>query len=201
MKRTLAIFLTLITVLSSLMLSSCSNPPELEEIKGDIEKLLTDSREINMILFGEGLPIAMQTTDGVEAPVPTDFENYYYVDPDTGFFMVDQIKKEAEKVFSKDYIEPLYENFFTGHYDAVYGGVVRAIYIDSDNGLLKLKDYEPFLKGEMRTYDFSTVKIVRPSRKDYVNFTIDSYRNGEKMNIHLSMVKTEDGWRLDSPSY
>ncbi len=201
MRRITSAILTLIIMLSVLCMSSCSKPPELSEIKGDIEVLLEASREVNEILFGEGLPIAMQTIDGKEEAVPTDYENYDYVAPETGYYMIKQIKEEAEKVYTKEYIAPLYERFFTGRYDNVYGGVVRASYMDSDNGLLKLKTHEAFIKGEMRTFDYNTIEIVRPSRADFVTFTIDSYKDGEKMNIHLTIVKTDAGWRLDSPSY
>ncbi len=201
MKRIIALLLLSVMLLASLLLTSCSNPPELSEIKPTIETLIENSREVNKILFGEGLPIAMQTVDGVTEPVPSDYKNYDYVDPKTGFFMVEQIKEAAEKCFTKDYIEPLYENFFTGHYDQVYGSVVRANYIDSDNGLLKLKTFEAYIKGEMRSYDYSTIEIIKPSRADYVTFTIVSEKDGEKLTVRLAIAMTENGWRLDSPTY
>ena len=152
-KRIFAFALAAITVLAVCSLASCAKPPELSEIKPTIEVLIENSRKVNHILFGEGLPIAYyedkKDAEGNPVPVDTEYENYYLVDPTAfyfgegnanGFFMVEQIKADAEKVYSPDYIRPLYDMFFTGHYDADKGGVVRANYIDGENGILKLKE-------------------------------------------------------------
>jgi hypothetical protein len=213
-KRIFAFALAAITVLAVCSLASCAKPPELSEIKPTIEVLIENSRKVNHILFGEGLPIAYyedkKDAEGNPVPVDTEYENYYLVDPTAfyfgegnanGFFMIEQIKVEAEKVYSKEYISALYDMFFTGHYDADKGGVVRANYIDGENGILKLKAYHAYIKGDMRTFDYDSIVIIKPSTADFVTFTIDSYKDGEKLNIRLTIVKTEDGWRLDSPTY
>ena len=224
LRKITAAVLALISVLSVIMLPSCANPPELSEIKPTIEVLIENSRKVNHMLFGEGLPIAYYEdktdSEGNPVPVETEYENYYLVDfrapyfekdeeekddeekkKGNGFFMIEQIKAEAEKVYSPDYIRPLYDMFFTGHYDSDKGGVVRANYIDGENGILKLKTYEAYIKGEMRTFDYDSIVIIKPSTADFVTFTIDSYKDGEKLNIRLTIVKTENGWRLDSPTY
>jgi hypothetical protein len=224
LRKITAAVLALISVLSVMMLPSCANPPELSEIKPTIEVLIENSRKVNHMLFGEGLPIAYYEdktdSEGNPVPVETEYENYYLVDfrapyfekdeeekddeekkKGNGFFMIEQIKAEAEKVYSPDYIRPLYDMFFTGHYDSDKGGVVRANYIDGENGILKLKTYEAYIKGEMRTFDYDSIVIIKPSTADFVTFTIDSYKDGEKLNIRLTIVKTENGWRLDSPTY
>jgi hypothetical protein len=224
LRKITAAVLALISVLSVMMLPSCTNPPELSEIKPTIEVLIENSRKVNHMLFGEGLPIAYYEdktdSEGNPVPVETEYENYYLVDfrapyfekdeeekddeekkKGNGFFMIEQIKAEAEKVYSPDYIRPLYDMFFTGHYDSDKGGVVRANYIDGENGILKLKTYEAYIKGEMRTFDYDSIVIIKPSTADFVTFTIDSYKDGEKLNIRLTIVKSENGWRLDSPTY
>ena len=224
LRKITAAVLALISVLSVMMLPSCANPPELSEIKPTIEVLIENSRKVNHMLFGEGLPIAYYEdktdSEGNPVPVETEYENYYLVDfrapyfekddeekddeeekKGNGFFMIEQIKAEAEKVYSPDYIRPLYDMFFTGHYDSDKGGVVRANYIDGENGILKLKTYEAYIKGEMRTFDYDSIVIIKPSTADFVTFTIDSYKDGEKLNIRLTIVKTENGWRLNSPTY
>ena len=224
LRKITAAVLALISVLSVMMLPSCANPPELSEIKPTIEVLIENSRKVNHMLFGEGLPIAYYEdktdSEGNPVPVETEYENYYLVDfrapyfekdeeekddeekkKGNGFFMIEQIKAEAEKVYSPDYIRPIYDMFFTGHYDSDKGGVVRANYIDGENGILKLKTYEAYIKGEMRTFDYDSIVIIKPSTADFVTFTIDSYKDGEKLNIRLTIVKTENGWRLDSPTY
>ena len=58
LRKITAAVLALISVLSVMMLPSCANPPELSEIKPTIEVLIENSRKVNHMLFGEGLPIA-----------------------------------------------------------------------------------------------------------------------------------------------
>ena len=185
--------------------SSCSRPPELSEIKGEIETLIAESQNINSILFGKGL----DTDDRLESP----FENYKCVAFDTGFFSVDDIKEAAEKVYTKEYLEPIYEVTFTGKYDSVAGSIIRARYMDSEGYLLKHipvadvavdeKEEDPnnILGDETRTYDFSTIVITKPSRADYVTFEIMSSKNGKSEKLTLAIALTSDGWRLDYPTY
>ena len=45
---------------------------------------------------------------------------------------------------------------------------------------------------------------VKPYSSDYLNLSIDSYLEGDEeniLNITLHFKKTENGWRLDSPTY
>ena len=186
-------------------LTSCSRPPELSTIRGEIESLITASQEINSILFGEGLDV----DERLESP----YENYKCVSFETGFFSVADIKEAAEKVYTLDYLEPLYEVTFTGKYDSVAGSIIRARYMDSEGLLLKHipvsereeekeeKDPNDILGSETRTYDFSTIEIIKPSRADYVTFTIMSEKKGISDKITLAIALTTDGWRLDYPTY
>jgi len=201
--RLLLCVMLLATVCSSL--TACSRPPELSEIKGDIEALIEESQEINSILFGKGL----DTDDRLESP----FENYKCVSFETGFYTTADIKEAAEKVYTKDYLEPIYEVTFTGKYDSVAGSIIRARYMDSEGLLLKHipvsereeekeeKDPNDILGSETRTYDFSTIEIIKPSRADYVTFTIMSEKKGISDKITLAIALTTDGWRLDYPTY
>ena len=56
----------------------------------------------------------------------------------------------------------------------------------------------------LRVYDFSTMKIVRPSNAKRVNISVDTHLEGETdiLNVNLTFTLGEDGqWYLDSPTY
>ncbi len=204
-KSNIKVILASILLLAlSLSLASCSFPPELSEIRADIVTLMDKSVEINEILFGEGL--------AVEKRMESPFANYECVAFETGYFSVQDIKDAAEEVYTLEYLTQIYEVTFTGKYDSISGSIVRAKYTDSDGMLLKYKVEESetgkvsanntvFLKGEPRTYDYTTLKIINPSRADYVTFTVMSEKDGVKSEITLAIQLTAKGWRLDYPTY
>lgn len=231
--RIMVAFLLLPTMLLSL--ASCSKPPELSEIKDEIVSLIEESAAINNILFGTGL----DTNSKMESP----YDNYECVDFKTGFFSVDDIKEAAEKVYTTDYLSPIYEVMFTGKYDSVAGSVIRARYMDSEGYLLKyvpksddvakpdsgnsgnsgnsgssgsegstggsettapdntVDDPNDFIGSETREYDYSTIEIIKPSRADYVTFTVQTTKKGISDKVTLAIALTSDGWRLDYPTY
>lgn len=209
MKRIISVILLAVMLTASIVcsLTSCSKPPELSEVKDEIVALIEASQEINSILFGKGLDV----DERIESP----YGNYVCVAFETGFFSVEDIKVAAEKVYTKEYLEPLYEVTFTGKYDSVAGSIIRARYMDSDGYLLKhipvsdttdVTDEEPedpnnILGDETRTYDYSTIEIVKPSRADYVTFTIMSSKEGKSEKLTLAIALTSEGWRLDYPTY
>ena len=61
---------------------------------------------------------------------------------------------------------------------------------------------EPLIT-ETRHYRFDTITIVKPSRADYVNFTVDSYLESapeDILNVRLSIVLEDGVWKLDAPT-
>lgn len=190
----------LLTVILTLSLASCSKPPELELIRGDIERLIEASHEINDIFFGKGL----ETDERFTSP----YENYTCVAYESGYYTVEDIQKAAETVYTMGYLTPLYEVTFTGKYDQVSGGIVRARYMDAEGYLIMHtpdsddgSDPNNMLGDERRVYDYSTIKIIKPSRADYVTFTISSSKAGVTDEITLAIELTDVGWRLDYPTY
>ena len=51
--------------------------------------------------------------------------------------------------------------------------------------------------------DFDTMEIVKPSTAKYLNVEINSHLEGEteQMKVTLRFKLTDDGWRLDNPTY
>ena len=196
--KSISLLLLAIVFVSSL--ASCSKAPELALIKPEIERLINASHEVNDIFFGKGLE--------VDERLETPYENYMCVSLMTEIQSIAQIKELAESVYTKAYLEPLYEVTFTGKYDAVAGGIVRARYMESEGYLLKHcpdtddgSDPNNILGDAIRTYDFSSIKIIKPSREDFVTFTISTTKNNVTEEITLAVEKTELGWRLDYPTY
>ena len=192
--------LLMLAVIALTSLLSCSKPPELAVIKIEIERLVNASHEVNSILFGKGLP--------VDERLSSPYANYKCVSFETGIFKIDDIKALAESVYTKGYLEPIYEVTLEGKYDQVSGSVVKARYMESEGYLLihapendDGKDPNNILGESTRSYDFSTIKIIKPSRADFVTFTIMSSKDGVSEEITLAVELTDVGWRLDYPTY
>ncbi len=64
LKRIIAIIAAIILIIGSVfIIRGCSQPPKYEEIKARFEKLIADAEEVNVILFGEGLPTYERVSD------------------------------------------------------------------------------------------------------------------------------------------
>ena len=139
----------------------------------------------------------------------TDPEYYDYVKFDCEYTSIEQIKEAAEKVYSKDYLDAIYQMMFIGSVsDSEYVDDATARYIEyaDDEGnisLMKSNESKAFIH-EIRQYDFSTAKIVKPANAEYVNIEIDSYLPSspeERLTVRLSMILQDGVWMLDSATY
>lgn len=139
----------------------------------------------------------------------TDPVYYDYVRYDCKYSSIDEIKAAAEKVYSKDYLNSIYEMMFIGSVsdtEHVENATARYIEYADDEGnisLMKANDSKIFIT-EIRQYDFSTAKIVRPANAEYVNIEIESYlpsKPENRMTVRLSMILQDGVWMLDSATY
>ena len=139
----------------------------------------------------------------------TDPADYDYVRLNGDYQNVADIKAAAEKVYSSDYLKSIYESMFIGSVsasDKVEGLSARYIEYADDMGnisLMKSNKYDPFIT-EIREFDFSTAKIVRPANAEYVNIQIESYlpsKPAERLTVRLSMILENGQWMLDSATY
>ena len=151
-------------------------------------------------------------------------EHYDYVRMDCEYQSLEEIQELAESVYTQGYLKG--DNWKEG--DLAYGGVYAAMFDgfamgteivyaryridDSIDGfyLLKSNEFEPYFT-EHKTYDYSTMKIVSPSKAELVN--IEIVANGRYIDYENLEVKTgehtvtltfvfEGGeWRLDTPTY
>ena len=151
-------------------------------------------------------------------------EHYDYVRVDCKYQDIESIQALAESVYTQGYLKG--ENWKEG--DLGYGGVYAAMFDgftigteisyaryrtdDSIDGfyLLKSNQFEPYFTNH-KTYDYSTMKIVKPSKAELVNIEITAngryidYENFEvktgEHTVTLTFVFEGGEWRLDTPTY
>ncbi len=200
----LAIFLVL-TVLSSA--SACaSKPPELEDVYDRLVYLIESAHEVNVVMFGAGLPVYPRDTD--EEALLHRYYGFYqdgreFVTGYSKFGNIEAIKAAASEVYSEDYCASVFESLFTGYAsDVVAGSILPARYSEDEARMYQNSKVTPLVTGT-RVYDYATMRIVSPSRGDYLIVEIDSYAENkpdEWVTIDLSFVFENGNWYLDGPS-
>lgn len=205
MKRTLTcLFLSLALLI--LPLASCSRqapPPPLEEVYDDIVALLESAYEINNAVFGEGLPVHAIGSEYAEQYglyKDTDYANYQYVRDDAPYRTVSEIRDALLAVYSTDYVDSLSGVLFDGF---VMGSRVEVAQLYEQNGyLMQRTDYEPLFQGR-RVYDYSSMRIVKPSTATRLTVEIDSRAEGEDTlsKDKITLVLEDGVWRLDAPTF
>ena len=199
--------LTIALLFSVSMLFSCGVEYTDEEVKAAAEKLIEASFEINDIYFGKGLPVSAEDSEEAKKFAESngvDLQNIQFlpVTADSPYQSIDDIKEGTAKVYSAEYCEYLYSMAFEGYSVDNGAAAVFAKYIEDDKGVLTARiDLADHPLPE-RTYDYKTMK-VKSRKKDSVMVEMESYLNGEKEEgtVTFTLVMSEDGWRLDSPTY
>lgn len=211
MKKIILFALAAITLIS---FCSCGGAKYSEdEIKTALDELLPKSFEMNEIYFGKGLPISedKDVLDEYYSGFDSDIEmiNYHPVSRDCPYQNETELRAATLQVFTKEYSEYLFQRAFNGisaqiqnqeglteTYSAIY-----AMYIE-ENGVLtvrlNLEDDAMELNREYRTDEMR----ILSQRGKSATVVIPTYVDGEfDANAQIKLVKTPDGWRLDSPTY
>lgn len=198
----LAVIFALLSVLS---LASCSKStaPELDDVKERLVYLIEESKELNVIFFGVGLPVYRRDTaisDRKTVYTNESLGGYDRLSENSQYITIDAMKSEAEKIYSKEYIAALYEGAFEGVLTGNTGAYLR--FYDDGKYLYQNSTLYDFTLNE-RIYDYSTMKIIEPSSADYINVSVESYSlaNGIRIEITLSFTFENGDWYLDSPTY
>jgi len=206
MKRILILLLSVCTLVSTLMLTSCGTP-KVEDIYDRVVELVEGANELNTVFYGVGLPV--YPTDSEYANLTKMYYNfehegsYEMVTPYSKFASVDQIKEMAEKIYSKAYLEEVvYPTLFTGH--AVQGindvQVSAARYMEDQTWIYQSVEDSTLYTG-MIVYDYSTMKVVRPSKKDSCYVTMNAWMENtpdKVTEIRLKLVLQDGNWYLDA---
>ena len=177
--------------------------PKIEDVRERIIQLVEDSKQINEIFFGQGLPVYVRDSDlSKEKFVYIGQQNkgYEKVMEVSPYLMLDEMRVAAQRVYSSAYCEQLFESCFDG---VVVDGMTLLEYVEISEWLYQSQARDVLVRDE-RIYLYDTMKIVRPSNAEYINVEIESYliSNPEKIEIERLGFAFEDGsWYLDTPTY
>lgn len=170
-----------------------------DELRSAAAELIEASYEINNIFFGSGLP----TVGAGTASAEDSAVRYAELSDESPYRTEEEIRHAALLVYTPEYCESIFETVFSGA-SSVIGedsAVLYARYIDY-NGILtaRILKEDEILQLD-RTYDTSSIEIVR-IRSNTAEITVPSFKNGVPSDdISLRLVMTDDGWRLDTPTY
>ena len=126
-----------ILITSCLIMPGCSTkPPELEDVYDRLVELIEASHEVNVVMFGAGLPVYPRGDDEDAL-----LHRYYGVAQDGREFVsmyskygsVEEIKAAISSVYSEDYRNSVFETMFTGYAsDIVAGSILPARYSEDE---------------------------------------------------------------------
>ncbi len=204
MKKYRAIALILVIIIFAVGSASCSgNAPELDTVKDRFIYLIENSKEINNLFFGKGLPI-YDREDKLTAELGVYYDDklttYNTVMGNSKFISTDGMREAAERVYSEEYLNAIYETAFAGYLTSGVSAYIR--FFENTDGIYQSIYATDFNLAD-RIYDYSTIEIVKPSNNSYINITIDTYttENPNITTVRLSFVFERGNWYLDSPTY
>lgn len=203
-KISATVMLVIIIIATTLSTASCSkSAPPLEEIKDRIVYLIEGSKEINTLFFGKGLPVYDRESllsEELGLYYNDQYASYNRVLEGSGYISADHMKKEAEKIYSEEYLKAIYETAFDGYMTGSSSAYIR--FLETSEWLFQNRKAVDFGLSE-RIYDYSTIDIVKPSSDKYINITIESYTldNPKRETVSLSFVYERGDWYLDTPTY
>lgn len=182
---------------------NANNAPDIETVRDRFVYLIEGSKQVNEIFFGEGLPVYVRESSLAEQKhvyIGEQNRGYEKVMEVSPYLIIDDMKTEAQKIYSSAFCNGLFESCFEG---ILSDGVTLIEYTEIDNWLYQSTSRDVLINRE-RIYLYDTMKIVRPSRGEYVNVEIESYLIDTPENIQterLSFIYEDGNWYLDSPTY
>ena len=209
MKRIGRIFLILLILLTVIMSSCCDAgrepAPEMDEVYDRLVQVIEASHEVNVLLFGAGLPVYPRG-DAEDELV----HRYYgvadngqqFVTPYAKYASIAEMQAAIAAVYSTEYRESLYESLFTGYAADEMSVIMPARFSEDDRFLYMSKYVDPLVDG-VRVYDYASMETVSYSHSSRLRVSINSYtedRPEEWKRVYLSFVYENGDWYLDSPS-
>ena len=202
--NTISLILALCTVCTVICACSKSKAPKLESVKERFSYLLDNSYEINEMLWGDGLPTIVYGSDEDKQYKVYDedtFDGYEYVRDECKYQTIEQIKLAAEKIYSKNYLKNIYVQIFDGYMiDSQHYNLAK--YIENTKGFFCYSLDEDLV--DKLVFDHSTMKIIKPSRADYVNIEISAAPENNPsatFKMKVSFILENGEWYLESPSF
>ncbi len=165
--------------------------------------LIEESAEINEMLFGVGIPVYERDaliTEKRQIYFGTGQSVYDLSMEQSKYYSVDTIKLEAQRIYSSKYLKALYETAFDGVL-ITDGSFLR--FYEEGGKFYQARNSTEF-DYQRKVYDYSTMKIVKPSDDDFITVEIEAYDVGmshKRRTIEISFVKENGEWYLNSPTY
>ena len=206
MKRILLILLVVVIVL---MASCCDAPrdpaPEIDEVYDRLVQVIEASHEVNVLLFGAGLPVYTRG-DAEDELVHRYYgmadESREFVTPYAKYNSIADMQAAIAAVYSTEYRESLYESLFTGYAADEMSVMMPARFSEDEKFLYMSRYVDPLVKG-VRVYDYASMEIVEYSHASRLRVSIMSYTEDHPdvwKKVYLSFVFENGDWYLDSPS-
>ena len=197
MKR---ILLLLLSVMLLIALTACGEKDleiTVEDATAVLKDLVPRSYELNVIFFGEGLPV-----ENPPETKPTSV-TYQPVTADCGYTSISQIMKNAEQVYSTRYLDGVYVAAFIGvsaeSDDGMVDTTVSPRYQEI-GGKLQADIAAPLknIRGKLEVVS-ATVEGATPTYVTTKATCLDEDGNTVVLTVLLTL---ENGvWLLDSPTY
>ncbi len=208
MKKFITLLSALLLLTLSLPLTSCSKygpAPKIEQVYDRIVEVVEASHEVNVLLFGAGLPVYPRG-DAEDTLV----HRYYgvtdsgqeYVTPYAKFATIEEMQTAIAAVYGSDYRASLGESLFTGFVDSDLSAAMPARYSEDEKALYQNVHVDPLVRG-VRVYDYASMRIADGSNGKYIRVEMESYPDNDpenRMTSCLTFVYEEGNWYLDSPS-
>lgn len=209
MKRILTILLACVMLAGGAMgVCSCGRKkaPRLDEVYDRLVQVIEASHEVNVLLFGMGLPV-YDRGDAEDELVHRYFgfgdESRVYVTPYAKYKSVADMKAAIDAVYSTAYRQSLYESLFTGYVADEMSVAMPARFSEDDRYLYMSTYVTPLVEG-VRVYDYASMEIVGyTASSKRLKVSIRSYAENypeEWRTVYLSFVYENGDWYLDSPS-
>ena len=176
------------------------------EVEAAAAELLEDSKLLNYIYWGKGIPYVDDKSLSSGSYYPAD-QNYL---DSIGIKTIEDLKTLTEKTYSKGMCEWIYSSVLSSvhsdtsvaglsRYEQVFGGqnndepeYIR-VYTEANYWLVDEVEYHSSVEALRSEGDVVYVLVLA---------TVTS-PEGKVMNTNLEigLIEEEDGWRLDSPTY
>ena len=199
MKRILSFLLTAVLLFS---LASCGGSGlSDDEIRDIYEGLIEQSYLLNDVYYGDGLPFTNDPETMASLAGASSRFSYMPVDKDSPLKSEAEIREATLAVFTKSMCDHLFTLAFEGMSTDDEETVVYARYIEMEEILTVRIDLADEALPLGRVYDMDTMDILNQSGNRIVASFATSVDGEPSVNVKLTLVKTADGWRLDSPTY
>ncbi len=181
-----------------------------EEVSAAAIALIKESKFLDVIYFGDGIPADTLSTEGFAYYKPA---NFIWLD-ENGFSTLEELKKMTTNVYTSSYSQLLFSSTFSGISGADgSAGEVLARYIQKYVGddplageecILVYTRTEPLYTADKNEHLYETLKVTE-SRGQRVFITIDVLVTEgdvtERVTQRIGLIEEADGWRLDNSTF